>query len=98
MSKPRPLTQREKNLIELYSYCQVGMTQKQFYAKWEVNYETIATICDRSTSTVHCWFVKGHNYRRPTPTDLRHLVIMDFLLEHFEEIPGELKNLLCSSN
>lgn len=98
MSKPRPLTQREKNLIELYSYCQVGMTPKQFYAKWEVDYEIIATICDRSTSTVQCWFVRGRNYRRPTPTDLRHLAIMDFLLEHFEEIPGELRNLLCSSN
>jgi len=45
MSKPRPLTQRERNLIELYSYCQVGMTPKQFYAKWEVDYEIIATIC-----------------------------------------------------
>ncbi|MBD0304057.1 MAG: hypothetical protein ICV85_18400 [Tolypothrix sp. T3-bin4] len=45
MSNPRPLTQRERNLIELYSYCQVGMTPKQFYAKWEVDYEIIANIC-----------------------------------------------------
>jgi hypothetical protein len=50
------------------------MTPKQFYAKWEVDYEIIANICDRSTSTVQCWFVRGRNYRRPTLTDLRHLV------------------------
>jgi hypothetical protein len=26
---------------------------------------------------------------------LRHLALMDFLLERFEEIPEELLNLLC---
>jgi predicted nucleic acid-binding protein len=27
--------------------------------------------------------------------DLRHLALMDFLLEHYEEIPEQLRNLLC---
>ncbi len=45
MSKPRPLTQREQDLIERYSYCEFGMTPRQFYAKWEVDYETMACIC-----------------------------------------------------
>ncbi len=95
MSKPRSLTQRELHLIERYGYCQLGMTPRQFYGKWEVDYELMATICDRSKFTVQRWFTKGRNYRRPTSTDLRHLAIMDFLLEHFEEIPEELRNLLC---
>jgi hypothetical protein len=94
----RSLTQREQNLIELYSHCQLGMTPKRFYAKWEVGYEQIASICSRSTSTVRCWFTRGRNYRRPTPTDLRHLAIMDFLLEHFEEIPEAFFNQLCPQN
>lgn len=45
MSNPRPITQRERNLIERYSYCQLGMTPRRFYAKWDVNYETISLIC-----------------------------------------------------
>jgi hypothetical protein len=28
MINPRPLTQRERDLIELYSHCQLGMTPK----------------------------------------------------------------------
>ncbi|HEY9636729.1 MAG TPA: helix-turn-helix domain-containing protein [Coleofasciculaceae cyanobacterium] len=95
MVKPRPLTEREKTLIDLYGYCQLGMTPQQFYAKWQVNQEAIAFICDRSMSTVRCWFRRGGNYRRPRQTDMRHLALMDFLLEHYEDIPPELLNLLC---
>lgn len=94
-ANPRTLTQREQNLIELYTHCQLGMTPMKFYAKWSVDYGAIASICSRSISTVGRWFTRGRNYRRPTPTDLRHLAIMDFLLEHFEVIPSELLNLLC---
>lgn len=97
-TNPRTLTQQEENLIALYSNCQLAMTPRTFHSKWSVNYERLAAICDRSTSTVRRWFIRGCHYRRPSPTDLRHLAIMDFLLEHFEEIPSELRNLLCSSN
>lgn len=95
MAKPLPLTEQQQNLIELYSRCQLGMTPKRFYSKWQVNYDQIASICSRSTSTVWRWFARGHNYRPPDSADLRHLAIMDFLLEHFEEIPDELRSLLC---
>ncbi len=97
-TNPRTLTQREQNLIELYSNCQLGMTPQRFYRKWSVNYERLASICDRSISTVRRWFTRGRNYSRPSRTDLRHLALMDFLLEHFEEIPEPLFNLLCPPN
>ena len=95
LPSPRPLTQRERHLITLYSYCQLGMTPQQFYAKWRVTQEEIALICSRSLTTVRCWFRRGGNYRRPHPNDLRHLALMDFLLEHFEEIPQAFLDLLC---
>ncbi|MBD1889700.1 helix-turn-helix domain-containing protein [Coleofasciculus sp. FACHB-SPT9] len=93
---PRPLTEREQTLIDFYGYCQLGMTPQQFYAKWQVNHEAIALICARSMSTVRCWFKRGQSYRRPMHNDLRHLALMDFLLQHWEDIPEELKNRLCS--
>lgn len=96
MTNSRPLTQRELELIQLYSNCRLGMTPRQFYAKWRVNYELLAAICSRSLSTVAGWFAKGRSYRRPQPADLRHLALMDFLFEHFEEIPEALIDLLCS--
>jgi hypothetical protein len=71
------------------------MTPQHCYTKWDVNQETIALICSRSVSTVRCWFTKGKDYRRPRQTDLRHLALMAFLLEHYEELPEELRNLLC---
>lgn len=92
---PRTLTQRELDIIALYSQCQLGLTPKKFYAKWSVSYAQLAAICSRSTSTVQRWFSRGRNYHRPHPADLRHLAIMDFFLEHFEEIPAKLINLMC---
>ena len=74
------------------------MTPQAFYAKWKVSHEELAAICSRSVATVRGWFCKGSSYRRPSPTDLRHLAIMDFLLDHFDQIPEELKETLCSSN
>jgi hypothetical protein len=94
----RPMRRREWKLINLYSYCQLGMTPQQFYSKWDVNYEVMSLICDRSISTVRRWFQRGRNYRPPHSADLRHLALMDFLLEHFEDIPEELRTLLCYSD
>ncbi|MBN3878477.1 MULTISPECIES: helix-turn-helix domain-containing protein [unclassified Nostoc] len=98
MTNPRPLQEREQNLIDFYSHCQLGMTPNQFYTKWDVNHEAIARICSRSLSTVRRWFSKGRNYRSPMPSDLRHLALMDLLLEGFEEIPEGLLNKLCLTN
>ena len=96
-STPRPLNDRDRNLIALYSHCQLGMTPQQFYAKWKVTQEELALICSRSLSTVQRWFTRGRNYQCPTANDLRHLALMDFLLEHFEEMPKVVFDLLCSS-
>ncbi len=74
------------------------MTPQQFCAKWQVNHEAIAFICARSMSTVRRWFTRGKNYRRPMPADLRHLAVMDFLLDHYEEIPENLLSVLCSTD
>jgi hypothetical protein len=98
MKKPRILTSRERKLIAVYSQCQLGMTPTQFYAKWGVSYEEIAFICSRSDSTVRGWFKRGKNRRFPNANDLRHLALMDFLLEHFEEIPRDLLRRLCLSS
>ncbi|MGF1496972.1 MAG: helix-turn-helix domain-containing protein [Elainellaceae cyanobacterium] len=100
---PRPLTPEEHTILDLYSHCQLGMTPQEFYAKWQVNQEAIATICSRSTSTVRRWFSKGRHYRRPSREDLRHLaialamrsIIANFLLEHYQEIPSHLREILC---
>jgi len=94
---PRPITQREQYIIDLYCYCELGMTPRQFYAKWDVTYEQLSHICSRSLGMVQCWFNRGEGYYRPQPVDLRHLAIVDFLLEHFEELPPSLIDLLCSS-
>ncbi len=93
--KPRPLNEREQTLIDFYGYCSLGMTPQQFYSKWQVNHEAIANKRDRSMSTIRRCFKRGGNYRRPRAIDMRHLALMDFLLEHYEDIPPELLNLLC---
>jgi hypothetical protein len=95
MTNNRPLTERELKLIELYGYCALGMSPQRFLGKWSLTYEQIAFICDRSTTTVSLWFARGQYHRRPTKIDLRHLALMDFLLEHDDERLEEVLNLLC---
>ncbi|MBW4509465.1 MAG: hypothetical protein KME64_23540 [Scytonematopsis contorta HA4267-MV1] len=90
MSKPRTLTKRELRLITLYSNWQFGMTPVEFYTKWAVNYEQIAIICNRSDSTVRSWFRHSDKKRNPNRNDLLNLAMVDFLLEHFEEIPQQV--------
>ena len=94
---PRQIGERELRLIALYSRCKLGMTPHKFYGKWDVTYEQMAEICGRSISTVKGWFKKDRHYRRPTAADLRNLALMDFLLEHFEEIGDRLWNLICQT-
>lgn len=72
--KPRPITEREQALIDLYGYCQLGMTPQQFYAKWLVNHETMAFICSRSMSTVDSWFRRGRHYRLKSANEARFAV------------------------
>ncbi len=71
------------------------MTPQRFRSKWSLTYEQITLICNRSVSHVRFWFSRDHHYRRPIPNDLRHLALVDFLLEHNEDIPPLLLNLLC---
>jgi hypothetical protein len=85
---------RERRIIRLYCQLQLAMTPEQFYSKWDVTYPIIAEICWRSNSTVHGWFRQGKYQRYPTANDMRHLAIMDFLLENFEQLPTELLQLL----
>lgn len=94
MSKPRSLGAREIRLINLYSHWEFSMTPQEFYAKWAVSYEQIALICYRSDSTVRGWFKQGKLKRHPHFNDLRHLALMDFILEHFEEIPDQVRHIL----
>jgi hypothetical protein len=94
MTNPRPLGERELNLINLYAYSEIGLEPISFYTKWDVSHEQIALITSRSMSTVRRWFRTGENYQSPRKCDLLHLALMDFLLEHFEEIPPQLLNKL----
>jgi hypothetical protein len=98
MPKPHSLQMRELRLIQLYSDWDFSMTPTQFYAKWGVSYEQIALICSRSDSTVRGWFRNGQNRRYPTHSDLLHLALMDFFLEHFEEIPEQVLQWLNFQN
>ncbi len=94
----KPIGEREHALINLYAYWQFELEPWSFYSKWDVTYEQIAVICSRSHSTVRRWFLRGSNSLSPSACDKRHLALMDFLLENFEEIPPEWFDRLFPKN
>lgn len=89
MSNPRPLEQREVELIALLAHTQLGISPRTFLSKWDVNYEQVATICHCSIGTVARWFARGDNYRRPGAYPCLKLKLADLLLENYREIPEE---------
>ncbi|NEO64362.1 MAG: hypothetical protein F6J98_29730 [Moorea sp. SIO4G2] len=93
---PYPITEREQILIRLYSYCELGMTPQLFYNKWDLTREDMALICSCSVHTVNGWFNTSRRCYPPNAGYLRHLAIMDFLLEDFETIPKPLLERLFS--
>ena len=95
MISPRPLGERELELIHLYANCQLRMSPRAFEAKWAVTRKQMAAICQCSLATVQRWFERGANFSPPTPYHLRYLALADLFIEHFEEIPDQLKALLC---
>jgi hypothetical protein len=95
MTEPHPLEEQELKLIQRYIHCSLRLSPRQFYARWDISYEAIAAICGRSPATVRRWFSRGSSYRAPSPSDLYHLALMDFLLQHHREIPAELMDTLC---
>jgi hypothetical protein len=95
MTSPRPLGQRELELIRLYANCHLGMSPRTFEAKWNVTRSQMAAICQCSLATVQRWFERGANFSPPTRYHLRYLALADLFIEHFEEIPDRLKALLC---
>jgi len=92
--RPRPLTARQLALLSAYRDCELGLSPRIFYAKWNVTHEQMAEICDRSPYTVRRWFARGDRYRRPTPSDLRHLALVDLLWERWDDLPDDLKRRL----
>jgi hypothetical protein len=90
------LQQREQKLLNLYINCQLAMSPQDFYTKWDVTHAQMAQICRCSEPTVDRWFAQGKNRRAPEPAYLRRLAEMDFLWEHYEDIPTALKKMLCT--
>jgi hypothetical protein len=71
------------------------MTPQQFYIKWQVTQPELACICCRSINTIGRWLRRESNSRYLHLNDLRQLALMDFILEHFEDMPKALLDLLC---
>lgn len=95
MKQPRSLQTREHVLMAWYGQCQCEMSPQAFYQKWAVTYEQMAELSQRSLSTVRGWFRTGQYNREPRPHDCRHLALMDWLWEHFEDVPPEVWRSLC---
>jgi hypothetical protein len=90
MSNPRPLEQREVELIALLSHTQLGISPRTFLSKWDVSYEQVAAICHCTIGTVTRWFARGDNYRRPGAYPCLKLKLADLLLENYQDIPEDV--------
>ena len=92
---PRRLGQREIDLIEQLAQCELEMTPRQFEAKWDVDRSQIAALCHCSLGNVKRWFKTGADYSPPTKYHRRYLALADLFLEHFENLPPEIQQLIC---
>jgi len=71
------------------------MTPREFEAKWDVTRAQMAALCQCSIGNVRRWFKLGNDFTPPTKYHMRYLALADIFLEHFEEIPEELRKKIC---
>ena len=93
MTQGRDIGSREQVLLKLYSNCSLSMDVFEFYRKWNVTQQQIATICGCSLATVERWF--GNQRQAPELVYTRRLAEMDLIWELWDEIPEVLKQRLC---
>jgi hypothetical protein len=91
----RNLSARERTLLNLYTNCRLSLSPSEFYTKWNVTHALMAQICNCSESTVDRWFQHGKSHQPPSPIYLRRLAEIDFLWEHYEQFPSELRQKIC---
>ncbi|OKH53938.1 hypothetical protein NIES2101_09350 [Calothrix sp. HK-06] len=97
MNTPRRLRQNELGLIQRFANCQLGMTPREFEAKWDVTRAQMAALCNCSVANVKRWFEQGENFSPPTKYHMRYLALADIFLESFDEIPEQLQQRICPS-
>ena len=96
MNSPRRLGDRELQLISLLANCQLGMTPREFEAKWDVTRGQMAALCGCSLGNVKRWFKSDTDCVAPSQYHLRYLALADIFLEYFEGIsPKLLQSLGC---
>ncbi|MFZ1027472.1 MAG: helix-turn-helix domain-containing protein [Limnoraphis robusta] len=92
---PRPLTERERQLLNQFVNCQLQITPMEFYSKWDVNYQEIAEICKCDISLVSRWFSPQYWRSPPLPHHLWYLALADRFLELYARLPPELQQQIC---
>jgi hypothetical protein len=95
MTNPSPLSERQQQLLLLFSNCQLRMSPMEFWSRWDVTQEQIAQICHCDVSLVSRWFSPRPGTPQPMPYHLWYLALADRFLEFYEQLPPELKRQLC---
>ncbi len=95
--QPRELGVREREILAAYLNCQHQflISPRDFYTKWAVPQKTLAPICLCSQVTVARWFATGKNFREAELVYQQRLAQVDFLWEHFDELPKKWRRLFC---
>ena len=94
MSNPQPLSLIQERRLRAFIYAQPALTLIQFLSKWQVSQEFVAELCRCDVRTVKRWRRQGRNYEAPQHYQW-YLALADLILEHFDDLPEALKNLLC---
>lgn len=92
---PRLLNEKERQLLILFSQCQLSMTPMEFWSKWDVSQEEIARICRCDVSLVSRWFSPRSNTTQPMTYHLWYLALADLFLEFYDQLPNDLQQQLC---
>lgn len=94
-SSRRSLGRFELELYRRFANCQFGMSPQVFRRKYQASNLQIARIARVSEPTVERWFSQGIHRRQPDRTQTLLLGVMDFLWSHYDEIPQDLKDVIC---
>ncbi len=95
-SRPRLPGSIERALFRLYVNCQVGLSHpRELQQAYAFTYEELALIAGCGLRTMERWMSPNREPRILKEVYLRRLGEFYFLLNHYQQIPPELWELVC---
>lgn len=91
---PQPLTDIQQARLEAFIATNPPISLLMFLSKWDISREELAILCHVDVRTLNRYLARGRNREEPRPTLNWYLILVNLMLEHFDELPNDFQSII----